>query len=88
MDRQPDLNRFITPEQAAALAKNKGTLKEILRSPDAKRLMELLRRQSGGSVKDAAARGDAKGLEQMVKKLMETPDGAALVQKLNQSFRK
>ena len=67
----------------ADLVKNKEALNRLARSGDAQRLMELLR--LGGGVEpaaQAAAAGDPAALMAMMDRLMHTPEGAALVDRI------
>ena len=59
--------------------------------PHAQRLMELLNRNAGGKLKTAAASaalGDTKDLLSMVRQVMADPEGAKLVERLNQTAPK
>lgn len=74
---------------AAALLQNKGALKKLLASPEARKLMSMLSTQEGSQLKSAAEQaknGDATALMSMVNGLMERPDGAQLVQQIEQKF--
>ncbi len=72
-------------DEAAALLGDREKLKALLQSPETRRLMELLRSQNGDELKDAAQQarqGDAAGLTAMMQKLMDTGEGAALVNQI------
>lgn len=72
--------------EAEALLKDNGRLRELLRSPETKRLMELLKSQNGSALQQAAQRarqGDCAGLNAMLQNLMETGEGARLAEKLS-----
>ena len=63
----------------------------MIHSPDAQRLMELLNQNAGGKLKTAAASaalGDTKDLLAMVRQVMQNPEGAKLVERLNQTAPK
>ena len=72
------------------LQANKGALLQLMNSPDGKRLVQLINQQAGsGNLKRAAgeaARGDTAGITQILQNLAETPEGAAVVQRINQSM--
>ena len=75
-------------DPTAALEHNRALLEQVIRSPDAQRLMELLNRNAGGRLKTAAASaalGDTKDLLSMVRQVMADPEGAKLVERLNQT---
>ena len=78
-------------DPTAALEHNRALLEQVVRSPDAQRLMELLNRNAGGRLKTAAASaalGDAKDLLAMVRQVMTDPEGAKLVERLNRTAPK
>ena len=78
-------------DPTAALEHNRALLEQVIHSPDAQRLMELLNRNAGGKLKTAAASaalGDTKDLLSMVRQVMADPDGAKLVERLNQTAPK
>ena len=65
--------------------KQNGTVQQLLRSDDTKRMMELLGTQ--GNVKGAAkaaAAGDTAQLMSMMQRLMSDPEGAKLVKRITQ----
>ena len=69
------------------LKKNKNLAQTIMRSGDGQRLMSLLSGADGGAALDqaakAAAKGDTRQLSDLLKSVMQTPDGAAVVNRLN-----
>ncbi len=78
-------------DPTAALEHNRALLEQVIHSPDAQRLMELLNRNAGGKLKTAAASaalGDTKDLLAMVRQVMENPEGAKLVERLNRTAPK
>ena len=66
-----------------ALEENRAAISKLAQSGDAQRLMELLR-QGGGveQAAQAAAAGDPAALMAMMDRLMHTPEGAALVDRI------
>ena len=78
-------------DPTAELEKNRALLEQVVHSSDAQRLMELLNQNSGGKLKTAAASaalGDTKALLNMVRQVMQSPEGAQLVERLNQTAPK
>lgn len=78
-------------DPTAALEYNRALLEQVIHSPDAQRLMELLNQNAGGKLKTAAASaalGDTKDLLAMVRQVMENPEGAKLVERLNRTAPK
>ena len=73
-----------TPE-AQALLKDTARLRQMLSSPEVRRLAELLNASSGGNLRQAAqsARGgDSSQLELMMRSLSSTDEGARLIAQL------
>lgn len=72
----------------ADLVKNKEALNRLARSGDAQRLMELLR-QGGGiqGAAEAAVKGDTSQLVGMIQRLMNTPEGGELVERISRQAR-
>ena len=68
----------------ADLVKNKEALNRLARSGDAQRLMELLRQ--GGGIQ-AAVKGDTSQLVGMMQRLMNTPEGGELVERISRQAR-
>ena len=68
---------------AQTLEQNRAAISKLAQSGDAQRLMELLR-QGGGveQAAQAAAAGDPAALMAMMDRLMHTPEGAALVDRI------
>ena len=65
---------------AQALEQNRAAISKLAQSGDAQRLMALLRQ--GGGVDQAAAAGDPSALMAMMDRLMHTPEGAELVDRI------
>jgi len=69
--------------------KNRDAISRLAKSSDAKKLMELLQKQSG-QVKQAAqsaAAGDPAQLMAMMDQLMHSREGAELVNRINSQAR-
>ena len=74
------------------LKQNKGFAEQIMRSGDGQKLMQLLTEADGGAALDraaqAAAKGDTKELSQMLQNLMQSKDGAAVMNRINDSAKR
>ncbi|MBE7003607.1 MAG: hypothetical protein E7425_04880 [Ruminococcaceae bacterium] len=74
------------------LKQNKGLVEQIMRSGDGQRLMDLLTRADGGAALDHAARSAAKGdtneLSQLLRGVMQSPDGAAVMGRINDTAKR
>lgn len=87
---QPDLNQVLRSSQAAELLKNRQALESLLRSDEARRLLDSLNQNSGGGLKNAAQaamKGDGTQLMGLVQGLMNDPKSARLVQDLNAKLK-
>lgn len=74
------------------LKQNPAALQSIMQSQDGQRLMQMLSGADGGAslsrAATQAAGGNTADMVQMLKKVMSSPDGAALVQRIGQSLQK
>ena len=87
---QSNLDELMKDPKAAGLLKNKDLLKNILSSPDTKRLMNLLNQSAGGGLKsaaEAAMKGDTSQLMGLMDRLMKDPNGAKVVEQLNKTIQ-
>ena len=68
--------------------KQKDLLKNLMQSPDTQRLMQLLHQSAGDGLKGAAAsaaKGDPSALTGLLRQVMQSKEGAQLVQRINQA---
>lgn len=78
-------------KNALAQQLNKATLADLIKSPDTQRLMEMLNRSAGGGLKsaaEAAVKGDPSQLMGLVDRLKQDPEGAKVMDRINQSSQK
>ena len=77
---------------AQQLGRNPAALRALMQSRDGQALMRMLTQQDqGASLQQAvqsAVRGDTTQMTQLVQKLMQSPDGAALINRINQTTQK
>lgn len=82
-----DMNRI-----ARELQKNPAALKAIMQSPDGQALIHLLTQKDQGAglqqAVQSAMRGDTTQMTRMVQEIMQSPAGAGLVERINQSVKK
>ena len=86
----PNLNEVLKSPQASNLLKNKQAIESLMKSAEAQKLMELLNRNSGESLKNAAQSamsGDSKQLMSMVRNLMSDPNNVKLIEDLNKKIK-
>ena len=79
-------------QMAEHLKQNPAMLKNLMQSRDGQALMRMLTQQDQGAslqkAAQSAAKGDPAELARMVTRLMQSPDGAALVERINQAIQK
>ena len=72
------------------LQANKDALLHLMNSPDGKKLVQMLQQQAGsGTLKwaaGAAAKGDTAGITQILQNLVNTPEGAQVVERINRTM--
>lgn len=74
--------------QAAEQWKDNKTIRQLLAGKDTRRMMELLNRQGGvRQAAWAAAAGDTSGLIDMMNKLMASPEGAEVVERVTRQAK-
>lgn len=77
--------------EAAALLKKPGALKELLQSPEAKKLLTMLNASHNDRLQSAAKQaksGDTAALMSMVNEVLQQPEGAALMEEIESKFQK
>lgn len=81
-----------TARLAEHLKSNPALLRQLAQSKDGQTLMRMLTQQDQGAAlqkaAQSAARGDTADMVRMVTQLMQSPDGAALVERINKALRK
>jgi hypothetical protein len=86
-----NLDEMLKDPQAANLLKNKRMLQQLVNSPDAKKLVELLNQNGGAnlhSAAKAAMNGDASALMSLIQEVMQRPEGAKAVEGINRNIPK
>lgn len=85
-------NQWENPLQgatAAELVKNRDAIAQLAKSSDAQRLMSMLQQQGGvQEAAQAAAGGDVQALMSMMGRLMNTKEGAELVNRIGDQAKK
>ena len=81
-----------TARLAEQLKSNPALLRQLAQSKDGQTLMRMLTQQDQRAAlqkaAQSAARGDTADMVRMVTQLMQSPDGAALVERINKALRK
>ena len=90
MEKPPsNLDELKKDPRAAGLLKNRALLNELVRSPDARKLMGLLDREAAGGLQhaaDSAAKGDLSALTRLIRQVAGSSEGARLVQQINEKI--
>jgi len=79
-------------QMAERLRKNPAMLKSLMQSRDGQALMRLLTQGDQGAglqrAVQSAAKGDAAAMTQMVSQIMQSPEGAQLVERISKAVQK
>ena len=77
---------------AEQLRKNPAALKALMQSRDGQTLMQMLTQGDGGAglqrAVQSAAKGDTTAMVQMVNQIMQSLEGAELVERINKAARR
>lgn len=77
---------------AEQLKRNPALLKGLMQSQDGQRLMQMLTQGDRGAglqqAVQAASRGNMSQMAEIMNRIMGTPDGAALVERINKAVQK
>ena len=81
-----------TARMAEQLRKNPAMLKSVMKSRDGQALMQMLTQGDRGAglqqAVKSAAKGDTAAMVQMVNRIMQSPEGAELVERINKAVQK
>ena len=87
----PAMEALKKDPQAAKLLSDSAGLQALLSAPETQKLMELLNRSAGASLQtaaQAAAKGKPQDLMGLLNQVMQSPEGAALVERINKAVQK
>ena len=85
---ESNLDALMQDPKAASLLKNKDLLKNLVQSPDTQRLSQLLSQDGSAGLQRAAASaatGDAGALMGIVNQVMQSKEGAGLIERIQQA---
>lgn len=81
----------MTAQLAEQLKRNPAMLQSLMQSKDGQRLIQMLtQRDHGADLKkavQAASTGDTTRMVQMVQQIMQSPEGAALAERINRAVQ-
>ena len=82
----------MTSQLAEQLKRNPAALRSLMQSPDGQALLRMLTQGDRGAglqqAAQAAAQGSPAQITEMVNRLMQSPEGAALVERINRAVQK
>ena len=84
----PNLDELVKGKEASRLLGDKKKLERLRDAPETQKVFDLLSQSAGDleAAADRAAKGDAAQLTDAIRKLMQDPEGAKLIQKMKDSL--
>ena len=85
----PNLDELIKGKEASRLLGDAKKLERLRDAPETQKVFNLLSQSAGDleAAADRAAKGDAAQLTDAIRKLMQDPEGARLIQKMKDSLK-
>ena len=84
----PNFDELFKGKEASRLMKDPSKLEKLRDAPETQKIFSMLS-QSAGDLESAAqraAKGDTAQLTDAIRKLMQDPEGAKLIQKMKDNF--
>ena len=84
----PNLDELLKGKEANRLLSDTRKLEQLRDAPETQKIFSMLSQSAGDleSAADKAAKGDAAQLTDAIRKLIQDPEGAKLIQKMKDSF--
>lgn len=84
----PNFDELLKGKQAAQLMGDTGKLEKLRDAPETQKIFSMLSQSTGDleAAANRAAKGDAAQLTDAIRKLMQDPEGAKLIQKMKDSL--
>ena len=84
----PNFDELLKGKEAAGLLSDTKKLERLRDAPETQKVFSMLSQSTGDleAAADRAAKGDAAQLTDAIRKLMQDPEGARLIQKMRDSF--
>ena len=85
-----NFDQLLKDEQAAKLMTDSKRLEQLRDAPETQKIFSLLSQSTGGNLEQAAgnaAKGDSAQLISAIRKLMQDPEGAQLIQQMKQKLK-
>lgn len=84
----PNLDELLKGKEASRLLSDTKKLERLRDAPETQKVFSMLSQSAGDleAAADRAAKGDTAQLTDAIRKLMQDPEGAKLIQKMKESF--
>ena len=86
----PNYDQIFKGEQAAKLMNDTEKLTQLRDAPETQKIFSMLSQSTGGNLEQAAgeaAKGDTTQLVSAIRKLMQDPEGARLIQQMKEKLK-
>ena len=85
----PNFDELLKGKEAAGLMKDPSKLEKLRDAPETQKIFSMLSQSTGDleSAAQRAAKGDAAQLTDAIRRLMQDPEGAKLIQKMKENFQ-
>lgn len=86
----PKFDEILKSKQASRLLGDTTKLEKLRDAPETQQIFSMLSRSTGGNLEGAAeraAKGDTSQLTDAIRQLMQSPEGAQLIQKMKQNLK-
>ena len=84
----PNFDELLKGKEAAGLLSDTKKLERLRDAPETQKIFSMLSRSAGDleTAADRAAKGDTAQLTDAIRKLMQDPEGAKLIQKMKENL--
>ena len=84
----PNLDELLKGKEASHLLGDTKKLERLRDAPETQKIFSMLSQSAGDleTAADRAAKGDAAQLTDAIRKLMQDPEGARLIQQMKENF--
>ena len=84
----PNFDELLKGKEAAGLMKDPSRLEKLRDAPETQKIFDLLSQSTGDleSAAERAAKGDTAQLAGAIRRLMQDPEGAKLIQKMKENL--
>lgn len=85
----PNFDELLKGKEAAGLMKDPSRLEKLRDAPETQKIFSMLSQSTGDleSAAEQAAKGDTAQLAGAIRRLMQDPEGAKLIQKMKENFK-